>query len=141
MVNKCFAHSPCGLSLCDYQSLYHVSICQLPCNVKRRILPSPVDTPRLGRMATGIFRTYSEANLLNMRERLTEALLTVTTGDKAVGISLGGKNYTFTQASMQGIRDMLDEVNFALQLTNSTAYGKRVTHTYPNWQVLTPDNK
>jgi hypothetical protein len=92
-------------------------------------------------MATGIFRTYSEANLLNMRERLTQALIEVTTGDKAVGISLGGKSYTFTQASMAGIRDMLDEVNFALQIVNPTAYGKRVTHTYPNWQVLTPDNK
>ena len=92
-------------------------------------------------MATGIFRTYSEANLLNMRERLTQALIDVTTGDKAVGISLGGKSYTFTQASMAGIRDMLDEVNFALQIVNPTAYGKRVTHTYPNWKVLTPDNK
>lgn len=92
-------------------------------------------------MATGIFRTYSEANLLNMRERLTAAILDVTTGDKAVGLSLGGKSYTFTQANLQGIRDLLDEVNLALQLVNPTSYGKRVTHTYPNWQVITPDTR
>jgi hypothetical protein len=92
-------------------------------------------------MASGIFRTFSEANLLNMRERLLQALLDVTVGDKAVGVSLGGKSYTFTQASMNGIRDLLDEVNFALQMVNPTAYGNRVTHTYPNWEVITPDMK
>lgn len=92
-------------------------------------------------MATGIFRTYSEAVLLNMRERLTAAIMDVTLGDKAVGISLGGKSYTFTQASLPSIRELLDEVNFALQIVNPTAYGKRVTHTYPNWEVITPDKK
>ncbi len=101
----------------------------------------PVDTPALGEMATGIFRTFNEANLLNMRERLTAAILDVTVGDKAVGLSLGGKSYTFTQANLEGCRALLDEVNFALQLVNPTAYGKRVTHTYPNWECLTPDKK
>jgi hypothetical protein len=89
-------------------------------------------------MATGIFRTYSEANLLNMRERLTQAILDITVGDKAVGISLGGKSYTFTQASLEGVRSLLDEVNWALQTVNPTVYGKRVTRTYPNFQVITP---
>ena len=103
--------------------------------------PRYVDTAPLYDMATGIFRTYSEVVLLNMREQLTQALVDVTIGDKAVGISMGGKSYTFTVASMNGIRELLDEVNLSLQAVNPTAYGKRVTHTYPNFQVLTPEDK
>ncbi len=92
-------------------------------------------------MATGIFRTYSEANLLNMRERLTQALLDVATGDKAIALSLGGKSYSFTAANVDGIRLLLDEVNYALQVANPTVYGKRVTFTYPNFDCITPDKR
>jgi hypothetical protein len=92
-------------------------------------------------MATGIFRTYSEQHLLNYRERLTEALLDLATGDKTVGVSMGGKSFTFTSANVQACRDILDEVNYALQLLNPTDYGKRVTHTYPNFEVITPDTR
>ena len=92
-------------------------------------------------MAQGLFRTYSEDVLLNMRERLTQALLDVATGDKVVFLMLGGKQYTFSQSNVDAIKTMLDEVNYGLQYVNPTAYGKRVTHTHPNFDVITADLK
>ena len=92
-------------------------------------------------MASGTFITYPENELLNMRDRITQAILDVSLGDKAFVVSLGGKSYTFTQANMVTLRELLSEVNYALQRTNPTAHGKRVTHTYPNWQVIDPTYK
>ena len=92
-------------------------------------------------MATGIFRTLPQTQVLNRRDLYIQALDDLATGSKATSMSLGGKSYTFSPADTDRLMKLVDECNWALQHANPTDFGKRVTKTYADFSGIEISSK
>lgn len=76
-----------------------------------------------------IYYGFTEAELLDMRERLLGYYRKVIAGEAFNGVSVGGKSFNRFVASIADLKRELEAINEALADINPDTYGRRITRT------------